>query len=89
MKNTDSELKNKIEYIIAVISEFAAAHSLNTSQAYRYLERFKGIDFVNRFYNVEHTLSFEDVKGLMECCLDISPFATGKEGRWYDTISRF
>ena len=21
-----------------------------------------------------------DVKGLMECCLDISPFATGKEG---------
>ena len=58
---TDSELKNKIEYIIAVISEFAAAHSLNTSQAYRYLERFKGIDFVNRFYNVEHTLSFEDV----------------------------
>ena len=25
MKNTDSELKNKIEYIIAVISEFAAA----------------------------------------------------------------
>ena len=61
MKNTDSELKNKIENIIAVISEFAAAHSLNTSQAYRYLERFKGIDFVNRFYNVEHTLSFEDV----------------------------
>lgn len=61
MKNTDSELKNKIEYIIAVISEFAAAHSLNTSQAYLYLERFKGIDFVNRFYNVEHTLSFEDV----------------------------
>lgn len=61
MNNTDSELKNKIEYIIAVISEFAATHSLNTSQAYRYLERFKGIDFVNRFYNVEHTLPFEDV----------------------------
>lgn len=57
----DSEIKNKVEYIIAVISEFAKAHSLNTSQAYRYLERFKGIDFVNRFYNVEHTLSFEDV----------------------------
>ena len=61
MNNTDSELKNKIEYIIAVISEFATAHSLNTSQAYRYLERFKGIDFVNCFYNVEHTLPFEDV----------------------------
>lgn len=57
----DSEIKKKVEYIIAVISEFAMAHSLNTSQAYRYLERFKGIDFVNRFYNVEHTFSFEDV----------------------------
>ena len=51
----DSDVKNKVEYIIAVISEFAAAHSLNTLQAYRYLERFKGLDFVSRFYNVEHT----------------------------------
>lgn len=57
----DAVVKDKVEYIVAVISEFAAAHSLSTAQAYRYLERFKGIDFVIRFYNVEHTLSFEDV----------------------------
>lgn len=57
----DLSIKNKVEYIVAVISEFAAVHSLTTPQAYRYLERFKGIDFVNRFYSVEHTLSFEDV----------------------------
>lgn len=57
----DPNIKNKVEYVIAVISEFAAAHSLNTAQAYRYLERFKGIDFVTRFYNVEHTFAFEDV----------------------------
>ena len=44
-----------------VISEFAAKHTLTTPQAYRYLERFKGLDFVNRFYDVEHTFSFEDV----------------------------
>lgn len=55
------EVKNKIAYIIAVISEFASAHSLTNAQAYRYLERFKGLDFLNRFYNVEHTLPFEDV----------------------------
>ena len=54
-------LKNKLEYIIAVVSEFAARFSLNPQQAYRYLDRFKGIDFVDRFYNVEHTQSFEDV----------------------------
>lgn len=57
----NESLKDKVGYMIAVISEFAAKHSLNTAQAYRYLERFKGIDFVTRFYNVEHTLPFEDV----------------------------
>lgn len=48
-------LEDKLAYIIAVVSEFASAYSLNTQQAYRYLDRFKGIDFVDKFYNVEHT----------------------------------
>ncbi|MEG0701519.1 MAG: DUF3791 domain-containing protein, partial [Muribaculaceae bacterium] len=51
-------VKDKVEYIIAVISEFAEKHSLSTAQAYRYLERFQGIEFVEKFYVVEHTLSF-------------------------------
>ena len=59
--DVNQEVKNKIAYTIAVISEFASAHSLSNAQAYRYLERFKGLDFVKRFYNVEHTLPFEDV----------------------------
>ena len=54
-------IEDKVAYLIAVISEFAAKHTLTTPQAYRYLERFKGFDFVNRFYDVEHTFSFEDV----------------------------
>ena len=54
-------LEDKLAYIIAVVSEFASAYSLNTQQAYRYLNRFKGIDFVDKFYNVEHTQTFEDV----------------------------
>ena len=57
----NKETENKVAYIIAVINEFASTHSLNNAQAYRYLERFKGLDFVNRFYNVKHTFSFEDV----------------------------
>ena len=54
-------LEDKLAYIIAVVSEFAAWFALNSQQAYRYLDRFKGIEFVDRFYNVEHTQSFEDV----------------------------
>ena len=53
--------KDKIAYIIAVVNEFATRFSLNSQQAYRYLDRFKGIDFVDEFYGVEHTQSFEDV----------------------------
>lgn len=55
------DIKDKIAYIIAVVNEFATRFSLNSQQAYRYLDRFKGIDFVDEFYGVEHTLSFEDV----------------------------
>jgi hypothetical protein len=51
----------KVAYIIAVVNEFATRFSLNSQQAYRYLDRFKGIDFVDEFYGVEHTQSFEDV----------------------------
>lgn len=65
----ETRLNDKIAYIIAVISEFASAHSLNSAQAYRYLDRFKGIEFVERFYGVEHTFSFEDVvEDLTEYC---------------------
>lgn len=54
-------IEDKIAYIIAVVNEFADAFSLNPQQAYRYLDRFNGIDFVDKFYNVEHTLPFDDV----------------------------
>lgn len=57
----EARLDDKLAYIIAVVNDFAAKYSLNPQQAYRYLSRFKGIDFVDDFYDVEHTLSFEDV----------------------------
>ena len=55
------KIEDKVAYIIAVVNEFATRFSLNSQQAYRYLDRFKGIDFVDEFYGVEHTQSFEDV----------------------------
>ena len=50
-----------LAYIIAVISEFGVAHGLTPQQSYRYLNRYRGLDFVERNYEVEHTLSFQDV----------------------------
>lgn len=54
-------IEDKVAYIVAVVNEFANRFLLNSQQAYRYLDRFKGIDFVDEFYGVEHTQSFDEV----------------------------
>ena len=54
-------MDRQVSYIVAVISDFAERFGLSNPQAYRYLARYKGIDFLQEFYDVEHTLSFEDV----------------------------
>lgn len=51
---------DKINYIIALITEFAQRHQLSTQQAYLYLKKYKGLEFVDEFYDVEHTQSFEN-----------------------------
>lgn len=55
------ELKNRIEYIVVCVSEFAKRFKLTNQQAYAYLRRFTGIDFLNKYYEVEHTQSFDSV----------------------------
>lgn len=53
------ELKNRIEFIVVCVSEFARRFKLTNQQAYAYLRRFSGIDFLNDCYEVEHTQSIE------------------------------
>lgn len=53
-------LKDIIDYITAAIAEFATHHRLSLKDAGNYLCRYKGIDFLTEFYDVEHTLSFAD-----------------------------
>lgn len=54
------EMKNRIEYIVTVVSCFAEHFKLTTSQAYAYLRRYTGIDFLIDCYEAEHTLSIEN-----------------------------
>lgn len=63
------ELKNRIEYIVVCVSEFAKRFKLTNQQAYAYLRRFTGIDFLNDYYEVEHTQSIESaVDDLQKVC---------------------
>ncbi len=58
-KGMSKSLKDRLDYLIALVSEFAAAHHMSLQQAYLYLQRYKGLDFADEFYDVEHTLSFD------------------------------
>lgn len=52
-------LKKQIRYTVACVNEFANAKSLTKQQSFIYLLEHKALDFLNEFYDVEHTLSFE------------------------------
>lgn len=52
--------KDVIDYIMTAIIEFGRRHRLSIKEASNYLVRFKGVDFLTEFYDVEHTLSFND-----------------------------
>ena len=52
---------NMLDYIVICISEFASRYEMHVIDAYVYLSHNKGIEFLKDFYDVEHTLSFDDV----------------------------
>ena len=47
----------------------AAKFGILPKQAYNYMKRFQGLDYIYRHYGVLHTYSFEDsVAAIMEVC---------------------
>ncbi|MCD8094509.1 MAG: DUF3791 domain-containing protein [Bacteroides sp.] len=54
------QLQNRVTYIIYCINAFAARYRLNAKQAFAYLQRFKGLDFLDECYEAEHQLSLDD-----------------------------
>lgn len=60
---------NMLNYIIVCISEFASRYEIHMRDAYLYLTKYKGIEFLKEFYDVEHTLSFDDaIDDLVSVC---------------------
>lgn len=54
-------INDKMEWIVIFIHEFGNKHSLSIKQAFHYLCRFKGIDFIDRHYDYVHTQSFSSM----------------------------
>ncbi len=56
-----SELeKNMIDYFVICVREFAERYGMLTKDAMLYLDNYGGLDFLEEFYDVQHTLSFDD-----------------------------
>lgn len=64
------EIFDKIEYVVACVGAFAQRYRLSNPQAYAYLRRYTGIDFLLDCYAAEHTLSIDDaVADLQHICM--------------------
>jgi hypothetical protein len=57
-------------YMVMCIDEFAQRKDLSSKDAFLYLRQFGGIRFLDEFYDIEHTLPFDDTMDtLTEICL--------------------
>ena len=54
------QTRKQVNYTVACIHEFARRKRISQKDAFFYLHRYKGISFLNEFYDVEHTLSLDD-----------------------------
>ena len=53
-------IRDIIEYIIALVNEFAKRFGLTEIQAYRYIRIHKGVAFLEQNYGIIHTLDFNE-----------------------------
>ena len=64
-------VKDKIEYTVALVSDFAKKYSLSTTQAFNYLDRFNAITLLEQHYNIAHTFAYSEmVDTLTSYCKD-------------------
>lgn len=53
--------RDKLEWTVIFTVEFARKFGLTVKQAFNYLSRYKGIDFIDRHYDYVHTQSFQSM----------------------------
>lgn len=59
-KNRKNMFKDKVNFLVALIAEFATHYNLSDSQAVRYMSRYGALELCDKHYDVMHTLSWLD-----------------------------
>ena len=61
--------KDKIEWTLVFASVFAQQYGLTLKQAFNYLSRYQGIEYIDKHYGYAHTQSFQSmVNDIGEYC---------------------
>ena len=62
-------IRNKIDYFVVCVNDFADTYGLPYVAAFDYLKAHNGIDFLSRHYDIEHTYSIDEaVADLAQVC---------------------
>ena len=62
-------MRNKIDYFVVCVNDFADKHGMSYVAAFDYLKAHKGIEFLSDHYDIEHTNSIEEaVADLAQVC---------------------
>ena len=65
----DRETENKVAFMVFIITEFAHAYKMNRPEAFRYLKKYGGLEFIDECWDGLHTeSSFWAVRDIYEVC---------------------
>ena len=65
----DRETENKVAFTTFIIPEFARAYKMNKAEAYQYLKKYGGLDFIYECWDGLHTENpFWAVRYIYEVC---------------------
>ena len=53
-------VRDILEYIIAVVNDFAKKFGLSEKEAYNYIQAHHGVEFMEKNYGIIHTLDFDE-----------------------------
>ena len=54
-RELDRETQNKVGFMAFIINQFARTYKMNSQNAYKYLKKYGGLDFLNECWWALHT----------------------------------
>jgi len=69
VRTLDKDTGDKINFISFIIPEFARSYKMNIQDAYRYLKKYGGMEYLNRCWWALHTDNpFWAIRDMFEVC---------------------